>query len=247
MRQVALASTPLVAALVWTAVLLVDGGPYDDLSVFLIGFGLLTLAALGSVGMLLVGGRWARRSALAALTATIPLALVREIDPLWVAGVLASATAVAALLTSTLKDGIRKLPAAAGPPERAVLLTLALMAVPLFLGLFSWDGANVGTLVVGMIAPAAAFWYARVLPGGYYIARYAWPLLALGLAFTQQLIPALASAAAAVTVSVIAADGSVRVAFYPPRERGTAYPIPPELTPKEILDAADVDDRGRRK
>jgi hypothetical protein len=35
------------------------------------------------------------------------------------------------------------------------------------------------------------------------------------------------------------------VAFYPPRETGKAYPIPPELAPKEVLDAAEIDERGR--
>jgi hypothetical protein len=39
----------------------------------------------------------------------------------------------------------------------------------------------------------------------------------------------------------------VRDAFYPPTETGSAYAIPPELTPPEILDAADLDERGRRR
>jgi hypothetical protein len=55
------------------------------------------------------------------------------------------------------------------------------------------------------------------------------------------------SAALGVLVAALAWDSSVRTAFHPPREAGSAYPIPPELAPKEILDEAGIDDRGRRK
>jgi hypothetical protein len=49
----------------------------------------------------------------------------------------------------------------------------------------------------------------------------------------------------ALVVLAMAWHPEVKVAFHPPRETGRVFPIPPELAPKEILDAADLDERGR--
>ena len=63
-------SLPLMAALAWIVALLIDPGPYDDGSIFLLGFGLLTMATVATVGMILVGGRWALRTGYAVVAAT---------------------------------------------------------------------------------------------------------------------------------------------------------------------------------
>ena len=63
--------------------------------------------------------------------------------------------------------GLRKLPAATGPPARAVLLALLLVGLPFPLGVSAWDETSPGTLIVGLSAPLTALWFARVFPAGY--------------------------------------------------------------------------------
>jgi hypothetical protein len=238
-------STPLLAALLWVAALLADPGDLAPPSVLMAGLGLLGTATVGMVGMILTGGRWARRTTLASVGSMVVLAVVRPIDAIWIVALMATALSAIALFSPALTHGIRKLPAASGPPERAVLVPLLLIGYPFALGVAAWDGATAGTLVVGLGAPVAAMWYARVLPGGLYAVRYLWPALAIGLSLTQGLAPGAMSALGGALVATLAWHPSVKVAFHPPREAGTAYPLPPELAPKEILDAANLDDRGR--
>ena len=71
------------------------------------------------------------------------------------------------------------------------------------------------------------------------------PALAVGLAPTQPLLPAVVGAGAGVAIAMLAWHPSVKTAFHPPREIGTPHPIPPELAPTQVLDAADIDERGR--
>jgi hypothetical protein len=100
-------------------------------------------------------------------------------------------------------------------------------------------------MAVGLTAPLAAFWFARVLPGGLFGVRIVWPALALGLAFTLELWPALVSVCGGLGIAALAWHPSVGVSFHPPRERGTVYPIPPELAPREVLESAELDEKGR--
>ncbi len=103
------------------------------------------------------------------------------------------------------------------------------------------------TLTVGLTAPLAALLYTRVFPGGLYVVRFVWPGIALVLAPLQTLPAAILSVALGLIVLVIAWHPSVKVAFHPPTESGSSYSIPPELAPQEILDAARIDDTGRRR
>ncbi|MEX2652511.1 MAG: hypothetical protein WD473_08735, partial [Acidimicrobiia bacterium] len=101
--------------------------------------------------------------------------------------------------------------------------------------------------IVGLTAPLAALWYSRVLPGGLYAVRIIWPLITIGLALLQPAPVAIVSVVTAIVVLAMAWRPEVEVAFHPPRETGRGYPIPPELVPKEILDAAELDEKGRRR
>lgn len=238
-------ATPLLAALLWIGALLVDPGPLAPASVLLVGVGVLLTTTVAVVGMVLAGGRWARRSALAMMLFTLAIAAVRPLDVLWVVSLIATVIAGAALFSPAVTGSIRKLPAAAGPPERAVLLPLLLLGMPALIGLAAWDDPVSATMVVGLGAPLAALWYSRVLPGGLLAVRVVWPALAIGLALLQSLPAGVVSLLGGCVVAGLAWHPSVKVAFHPPRETGTSYPIPPELTPKEILDAAGLDERGR--
>lgn len=245
MRVPLLAITPLVAALTWAIALALDSGPFAAGSVLLMMVGILSLATVGMVGLTVAGGRWAHRTSLMALAAMLVIAIPRPIDVLWAIALTATALAAVALLSPPLTGAIRRLPAATGPPVRAVLIPLLLIGFPFPLGLAAWEGPTPATMVVGLTAPLAALWFARVFPGGLLAVRILWPALAVGLAFPQALGPAVVSLCGGVVVAFLAWHPSVSVAFHPPRERGTVYPIPPELAPREVLDSADLDDRGR--
>jgi hypothetical protein len=240
-----LACTPLVAALLWALALGVDRGPLAPGSVVLVVTGLLGLATVGMVGVTVTGGRWARRTLLVTVAAMFLLAVVRPIDLLWALALALTLMAALAVLSPALIAGVRKLPAATGPPARAVLLPLLLIGLPFPLGISAWDETSPATLIVGLSAPLAALWFARVFPGGLYVVRIMWPALAIGLSFTQWWAPAIVSGIAGVVVAVLAWHPSVGVAFHPPREVGTVYPIPPELAPREVLDSAELDEHGR--
>jgi hypothetical protein len=244
--RVPLASaSPLLAAILWVVALLVDPGLLAPWSVLMVGLGLLTMATIAVVGMIVVGGRWARRTGLATVGAGLVIAVIRPTDPIWFAALAGSIIAGVLLFHPSVTTNIRKLPAATGPPTRAVVVTLMLAATPFAIGLAAWDQEQLVTVVVGLSAPVAALWYSRVLPGGLFAVRVAWPALALGLAVFQPAAVLVASLVIGAAVLVLAWHREVKVAFYPPRETGRAFPIPPELAPKEVLDAAEIDERGR--
>lgn len=240
-------ASPLVASLAWIAALMVDPEPLQAGPAFLVAFGLVTSAVVAVVGMILVGGRWAHRLGLVALGITFVTAVVRSIDVFWVVGVVLSVVALASLLSPIVSRSVRKLPAASGPPPRVVAPALLLVVTPCVLGLVGNDATDWALLTVGLSAPVAALLYSRVIPGGLIAIRLGWPALALGLAPLMGLTAGAASAAIAVVVVVLAWDSSVKASYHPPMEVGTTFPIPPELAPREVLDAAEIDERGRRK
>lgn len=246
MTRAALTSTPLLAGLAWSGALIADAARWDDGAVLLIGLGLLTSMTVATTGMLFSGGIWARRMTFGALAGCLVIALARPIDRWWVLAVGLTVVGLGSLLSAPVRTMTRKLPSASGPPERAVLMTLILIAAPLVLGLASWQGIGWAALVVGLTAPITGLWYSRVLPGGLYLARYVWPGMALVLSLLQTWPGGAASASLGALVFLVGRDPSVKVAFYPPTETGSTYAIPPELAPQEVLDAADIDDRGRR-
>jgi hypothetical protein len=126
-----------------------------------------------------------------------------------------------------------------------VLVPLILIGLPFLLGLASWEEPTTSAVVVGLSAPITALWYSRVLPGGLLGVRALWPALAVGLSITMGLAPGAVAVVGGVTIAVLAWHPSVKHAFHPPREVGTSFPIPPELAPREVLDTANLDERGR--
>ena len=224
---------------------MIDSGPYNAPAALLIGVGLLVPGAVSVVGIIAAGGRWAHRTALATLAGSLGLAAVRPIDAAWLVALAATVVSAALLFAPSVTGLIRKLPAATGPPEKAVVLALLLLTVPYSLGMTAWDGADWKHVTVGFAALAATFLFSRVIPGGLIAVRVIWPALAIGLSVPLGLPEGVVSAVSGVVVAVLAWDPAVKSAFHPPRESGTAFPIPPELAPREILDAARIDDRGK--
>lgn len=246
MRSTFLAATTLLAALVWTIALVVEPSPFDPACALLIGVGLLATATVATVGMVVVGGRWAHRLGLFSIALTVVLAVAREIDAIWAVGVAVTAGAVIALLSPGLTDTIRKLPSASGPPPRAIVPPLILLAAPALLGFAGNDAADWALLVVGLSAPTVAFLYTRVIPGGLIAIRMAWPVMTLALTPLLGWVAGTVAAALAIAVGATAWDRAVKSSYHPPREVGSTFPIPPELAPKEVLDAAQIDEKGHK-
>lgn len=241
-RSVLTFGLSLIAALVWTLVLVRSPG-LSSPSALLMGFALITIVTIATVGMVIGGGRWARWLALTGLGMTLITALLTPIDALWLVGVGITSAAAGSLFLPASR--IRKVPSATGPPPRAVSTPLLLVAAPFLYGAVSTETPTWPLLLVGLSAPLAAFAYSRVVPGGLWAIRLVWPALAVGLAPLLDTATAVTSVVLAGAVAFLAWHPSVKTAFHPPREKGSTYPIPPELAPSEILEAADIDDQGR--
>lgn len=246
-RSTLLTATTLLTALVWTTALVVRNEPFTAAPALLIGVGILASGTVATVGMIVVKGRWAHRLGLATLSLAVVLAVVREVDFIWVTGMLATAAALTALLSPTVTSTIRRLPSAAGPPPRAITPPLLLLLTPALLGFVGNDATPWALLVVGLSAPNAAFLYSRVIPGGLIGIRLVWPTMTLALAPLLGWVAGVVASAMAIAVAITAWDESVKASYHPPREVGTTFRIPPELSPREVLDAAEIDERGRRK
>jgi MFS family permease len=247
MRAAFLVSFTLVAALAWTLALMVRSEPFDPPAALLIGVGLVAMASVATIGMIVVGGRWAHRLGLSALAVTVIVALVRPVDVFWVIGVATTTLALVALFSPRVGSSIRRLASATGPPPRAVVPPLLLLSAPAILGLAGNGARTWALVVVALTAPNVALLYSRVFPGGLIGIRLVWPALAIGLAPVMGWPTAFVSAALGLIVGILAWDRSVKTSYHPPREVGTTFPIPPELAPEEVLDAAEIDDKGRRR
>ena len=246
MKFTLVASAPLAAVLVWVIALIVDPGIYTPFSVLMIGLGLITLSTIGTVGLVLVGARWAHRLLVAMVAVTLIVALARPIDGVAIVGLVLSGTALVALFTPASARLIRKLPVASGPPARAVVVTLLALSTPLVLGLIP-DEPNGWVLLFAFSAPLFAFLYSRTVPGGLALMRFGVPLTALVFAPLMPLPHAVVSLVMGAAITIVSWTNDVDVAFGPLLERGTTYAIPPELAPSEILDGAGIDKQGKRK
>lgn len=240
-----LAATPLIAALAWVVALIIDSEPWDGTAALLIGVGLITVTTVGLVGLVVGSSRWAHRSLLGVLFTEGLIAVFRDVDFVWGLALGFTALALIALTTPTILGAIRKLPAASGPSPRAIGPALYLLFVPLALGLAATDSVSWAVLTVGLSAPIAAFLFSRVFPGGLLTVRVVWPAAAISLAPAMGWPTGAVSAALGIGLLVLAWHSDVKASFHPPVESGTTFPIPPELAPSEILDAAGIDDQGK--
>lgn len=245
MRPHITALAPLLAAVAWTVALMIEPGPLPPTpSVLLLGVGVISSAAVSTTGMVVAGAGWAHRLGWMVIAVTALIAVVRPIDVAWVIGALS--TMAAALAMVSIAGRIRKLPTAAGPPSRAVLLPLVLLATPIALGVTA-SGPLWPALVIGLGALLTALLYARVIFGGLVAARVIWPGAALALSPLLEPAGTVVAIVLAIAVMMLAWHPSAKTAFHPPRLTGSTFPIPPELAPHQVLDAAQIDDTGNPK
>lgn len=226
----------------WTLMMLRAGAEIGDGSALLIGLALWVAAITGMAGLLLVRARWARRLIWGVVAAQAVLAARLEVDVWWMLALALTALAGLGALGPFLDGFVRRRPGS-GPPGRAIGVPLVLIATTYGIGIL--DGANPAGLAVGLTALLAAFWFIRTFDGALLVVRLLWPLGALVGAAAMPFPALLAAAAGAVTVATLAWHPSVRNSVRPLTTAGSTIPIPPELAPGDVLDAADIDDRGR--
>lgn len=234
----------LVSTGTWTVVLARGLHAHPPTAVVLMAASLWVVTVASVAGMLISRSHWARRLGWALTLGHAAIALIAPVDPWWwLAGALSMAAAVS-VAGPWLNGYVRSLPAAAGPPARAVVVPILLVGTPFLVGLAGGDG--IAAALVGGVALGSAFWFVRTLPAALMVVRVVWPLVGLVGGWFMGWPAGTVAAAMGLAVAIIAWDSSVTRAVVPLVERGSVVPIPPELTPREILDAAKLDDKGRR-
>lgn len=244
-RAVLAAAILFASALAWAGRLLLGPGPFAAGPASLLAADLVVLAAVAVVGVLVAGSRWAHRLGMAVVAAGAGLGIVLPVDAGWVAALALSAAALA--LAPALRAAVRRLPAADGPPPSAVALPLLLAVVPAITGAAFPTGLTplAWTAVAG--SAVATAWYAKAWPGAVTAVRVLAPAAVASGAIGAGVPAGLVMVATAVGIALLAWSSGVRLAARPLVTAGRAVSIPPELAPAEVLEAAGLDERGRRR
>lgn len=244
MRPVVISSVLLLLSTgAWTAVLATAPHDYAGSSVVLMAVSLWVATVAALAGMLVVRSRWARRTGLGVTAAHALVAIACPVDVLWVVAATASVVAAISLAGPWLNGIVRSLPNASGPPNRAVLVPLLLMTVPFAVGVVAGEG--IAAVIVGAASLVGAFWFIRTLPFALVVVRVIMPLIAVVCAWWLGWRAGVVAVALTGAAAWLAWHKSVTRAVIPLVERGTLVAIPPELAPRDVLDAARLDDRGR--
>ncbi len=237
----------ILALLVTTIGLIVDPEPSAPIAVTLVGTGLWTLGTAGVIGMTISRSRWAYLTAWMVILAVGVLAVITPIGVFWAISVALGAATAVGLIGLGARSIVRGRPAASGPPVAAVAVPVVMAATPLLLGFSSWSDAGWLELVIGVSGPLVALWFMKTLPGALIMARVLWPACLLGAAPWMEPTSMVTTTAIAVVVALAAWRPEVKTSVRPLTTRGSRVPIPPELAPRDVLDSAGLDDRGRRK
>ena len=207
----------------------------------------IILTSVTVVAALVGAARWSVGVGVALASALMLAAVLHPIDPAWVVMVGAAGLALVGLLGTRLSGAVRLRPSAAGPPRKAVALVLGLLSIPLVVGLVQPGGVDLADWLVAAAAVVLGVWYSRARPTALWAVRVLLPLLTVACVLVVPLPAAVGVIAAFGVMSWLAWSTDARVAVIPLSAPGRRVPIPPELTPGEILDAAGLDARGRRK
>lgn len=245
-RAVVTSVSLIAAGVIWGLAVGLERSLWKGWSAVWLGTELVVLTAVSVVGMLVGAARWARRLGIAAAAFSLGTATVSPFAWWWAAGVVAAAVALAGLVGTGMKGLVRERPAAAGPPAQAVVLALLLVATP---GIVAAAVTEIDAPTAVLLGVVLVFggWYAKAAPGALLVVRAGAPLVLAAVGLLLGWPAGTLPGFLALLVGWLAWTQAARVAVRPLVERGTAVPIPAELTPKEILDAAGLDERGRRK
>lgn len=247
-------AAPLIVALlvvlataVGAAGLGISPAPLADGAAILATAGLVIAGLVAVAGVLLARSRWSRW--LAAGVAATWVGIGTTQSSRWgMATAAVAAVALAGVAGPWLARWLRRRPTADGPPPAAVVALLGLVATPAALALALADGVPAAGWMLGVWSPVAALAIGRAWPGALAIGRVLHPLVAAACGVLLPL-PGMAVAlgsAAVVSGATWRRDVAVAIAPVVP-VTGAAVRFPPELTPPEILEAAGLDETGRRR
>lgn len=238
-------SAAFLASAVLSAVLVADGTVWDVSSGVLFGIGLVLITAVSIVGMVGAAARWAHRMAIATAVVLIGLAITRPLSVATVSALMLGAVGLAGLVGGAMRGLIRQRPAADAPPTDSVILALILLVAPP-----AWAAASpAGIGRFGWVA-AITVWLTMVLyiktgPFALGTVRLVVPVVLGVCAIAESGIPGLLIGLTAVVAGWYAWRPDTKLAVHPVATPGKPVPIPPELAPRDILDAAGLDDSGR--
>ncbi len=245
-RPQATATALLTSAALWAGIAS-TAEVYPSSSSLVLGAGLLVIVSVAIVGMVAGASPWALRLGIGVSAAMVALGIVFPLTP-WTVTAMALSGASAAGLAGTGFDGlIRQRPSAGGPPRSAVLLSLLLLVSPPVWAVAAPDGLGTAALWAVAAAWFTMAWYVKAAPGALLAVRVVTPIILVAATFVTGLPVGALIALSSVGLVVLAWSVDARIAVHPLAEPGTTVPIPPELAPRDVLDAAGLDDRGRRK
>lgn len=243
-----IAATIVAASLAWGLVLAFGSGPLSPPAAALLAVDQLIMATVVGVGLVLSRGRWTRRAGLALLGGQALLGVFFEADGWWAGAVLMTAVGVAALAGPWLGGWLRKLPGADGPPTSAVVLSLGMVGLPALVAVTAPDGIPLTGWLLSCFALAAAWLYSQAWLPAVWALRLLLPILGIAAAAFLSWPGALVLGLGVAALTALAWSPEVRQATMAPAAATVRLvPIPPELTPRDVLEAAGIDDRGRPK
>ncbi len=248
LAAVAIAAVLVLTALAWALVLVFGSGPMAESAATLLAVDQLILGTVIGVGMVLARGRWTRRAGFVLLGGQAVLGVFFEADGWWIAAVVMTAMGIAALAGPWLNGWLRKLPRADGPPPQAVVLSLGMAGLPTLVAVTAPGGVPTGGWLLSAFALGAAWAYTQAWLPALWSARVALPVLGIGAAAALTWLGGLLLGCGVTVLTLLAWTPAVRQATRTPAAVPTSLiPIPPELAPHDVLEAAGLDDRGRPK
>ncbi|MEX1005086.1 MAG: hypothetical protein WD990_09390 [Acidimicrobiia bacterium] len=239
----ALLVSSLAAALVLTGA----DATWNDGSGAMTAAGHLMLTSIAIVGALIGAARWARWMGVGLAGILAVPAILQPITAWWVVMVGSAGIALAGLIGPGLRAVVRQRPPAGAPPVKATALVLGLLSAPIVVGAVQPDGVTMADWALVATSVLLAVWYTRAHDAALWGVRFGVPVLAAFAALAVSWPTALLPAGGFVVLSRLAWSTDARIAVIPLASPGRSVPIPAELTPDEIRDAAGIDSRGRRK
>ena len=240
------ATTILLASIGWALVLMFGSGPLAVSTAALLATDLLILGTVIAVGVVFSRGRWTRPTAFLLLGGQAVLGVFFDVSGWWIGAVVVSALGVGAVAGPWLGGWLRKLPPADGPPPKAVIMGLGLVGLPALVAITAPGGVPLGGWLLSGCAVAAAWAYSQAWLPALWAVRGAIPVLGVVAVAGLSWPGALALGLGVAVFTALAWSPEVRQAALSQAAAPVdLVPIPPELAPPEVLEAAGLDGRGR--
>ncbi len=245
---VVIGATIVLASVAWALALVFGSGPLAASAAALLAADQLIVGTVIGVGIVLSRGRWTGRAAFLLLVGQALLGVFLEADGWWIAGVLLTAGGIAALAGPWLRGWLRKLPRADGPPPKAVVLNLSLVSLPTLVAVTGFESVSTGGWLLSGFALISGWAYSQAWLPALWAVRVGLPVLGIAAAAALPWPGAVLIGLAVALLTALAWSQEVWQATLSPAALPVnLIPIPRELTPPEILEAAGLDDRGRPK